>query len=700
MTAVWLDIETRGRIDVTKAGLYRHAEGIEKILCARYAFDDGEVLEWRGAFADGADYDCADDPPADLIEAVMEPDALIFAHNAAYERIILRECCDWWPEVPLEAYICTAAWAATFNLPRALGQLSRALLPSDRAKMVLFASQVKFMWSSDKATGAGADMDIQSDYCGRDVEAMREIMALLPPVDPNWLADYHASERINDRGVMLDLDLAAAVATLKPEIEDQLQHELDEATGGKVKLRGPSLMRWLEGVLPEDTVTALDVVEKKRVGYGFKSIVRRSAGKAAREQLLAAIHGLDGFGNVRRALTAYETANAAAVHKYGAALTRASEDGALRGQFVMNGAAQTGRYTSTGVQLHNTIREVHGRAGEVIEALTEAAELGLSEAETVGGLQAHFGETINSMTSKVLRPMLVAEAGKTLTWSDWSSIEAMVLPWLSDRKSAERVLDVFRRGGDLYVETAAGILRKAPGAVTPNERQSYGKLPVLSCGYGGGVNAILAFAAGYKLDITRAEAERIRDEWREANPWAQQLWRHLEAAAINAVMEGGDIQTEAGRIRFQYAPTLVGGTLLAWLPGGGWIAWPRAEVLDLVKFEDGPVVPTLTFQHPVYGPSTTYGGKLAENVTQAVAAWLLRRAMQECGLAGLDAVAHVHDEVLCESTERRVSATEAQLKRIMETVPEGFAGLPLACEVSSGWRYKMPGSVDPGVGRG
>lgn len=673
---ITLDIETRARLSVVDAGLYRHAP-TAKILGMRYRLEPGaDLMEWRGYFADGVNADCSDDPPDDLLEAVRAG-TLIMAHNAAYERVVLSHQ-PWWPKAPVEQYVCSAAWAASFNMPRSLKDLSGRLLGAEQGKLVDVAGKVSYMWHEKNPLQSAADMDLQMEYCGRDVEAMEACMAFFPAIDPRWLAEYHANEHVNDLGVFIDEDLARAVIALKPQIDADVLTTLQAMTDDTVKVRGPSLLKWLQANLPEDVVGALTVNRKIRVGYGFRTKKTISADKVARRQVLEAIEDRDDMGNVRQALLAFEEANKAATSKFGAAIARLSEDGALRGQFVFAGAGQTGRFSSTGVQVHNLKRDVAENAGEVIAALVRHQ---LMPSAIIFKLKM----TVSQAASEVLRPLFVAGLGAKLVWGDWLSVEARMLPWLSGDKRAQRVLQIFRDKQDVYLHEATNIFG-VPVTEKKDPRRQVGKVAVLSLGYQGGVGAFQSMSAGYNVKVSDAEAARIRDAWRAANPWAPVFWAKLEDAAMRAITHPGDL-IPCGEVVYQFVPALLGGTLLCWLPSGHWIAYPEAKIVDVEKFDE--LRPSVVFMHPTYGPSATYGGALAENITQAACAVMMREALVRCQAAGLKVVLHVHDEIVIETEQPEVDGPK--LKSIMEVVPAWAEGLPVEAEIQSGDRYKIPG---------
>ena len=672
-----LDIETRSTLNVVTHGLYRHAP-TAKILGMQYTIDGGPLTEWRGYFADGITPELSDAPPQDLLDAVNSG-MMIVAHNAAYERVVLREQ-DWWPDVPVEQFICSAAWAACFNLPRGLDALTRMLLPADQAKMQGM-THTKYMWSADMpfVADSGDHMDLQMAYCGRDVTSMRAVLDLLPPFDPTFIAEFHASEHVNDRGVMIDRQLVDAMLEIKPRIERSLMQDLDRATGGGVKLRGPSFLQWLQRELPEEQHPLLMANKKTREGYGFKTVKKLSSDKSVRAALLEQ----DELpSSVRNGLLAFGEANKATVTKFAAASARASDDDILRGQFMYAGAGQTRRFSSQGLQFHNMKRDVAKDAMHVIETLIAHKH----QPDVIPDLLG--GRTLNEAASSVMRPTFKAPEGRTLFWGDWSSIEARMLPWLSADDRAEPVLDVFRNGGDLYKVEAGNIYKKDAADVDKDERQ-IGKVAVLSLGYQGGVGAFQSMAKNYGVEMTDKAANGIKVAWREANPWAPDFWAKLQQAgmdAINCPME----LFKAGRVRYQFIPDLLRGTLICWLPSGGWVSYPEAKIRDIpAAWDEDEKVTAICFKHPTYGASSTYGGSMCENITQAESGALLRRAVVMCEEAGLETVAHVHDEIIAETDDAYLAEDMATLERIMADVPHWAAGLPLAADAECGLRYKV-----------
>ena len=241
----------------------------------------------------------------------------------------------------------------------------------------------------------------------------------------------------------------------------------------------------------------------------------------------------------------------------------------------------------------------------------------------------------------LVRPALIAGPGKVFVWSDWSTVEARVNPWLAASPGAEKVLDIFRANDrdpsrpDIYTLAAADILHKDPRAITKTERAS-ARWHVLALGFGGSVGALQSMALNYRIHLDDAEARRIVDAWREANPWAREFWGvhrdgesfGLWGAAMRAWEIPGEITT-AGRIAFVYREDYLGGSLFMALPSGRLLTYPRprwrdVDILDRGGKPTGEKRNELSFRR-AHGRAKLWHGTFCENAVQAAAADLLRR---------------------------------------------------------------------------
>lgn len=334
---------------------------------------------------------------------------------------------------------------------------------------------------------------------------------------------------------------------------------------------------------------------------------------------------------------------------------------------------------------------------------------------------AEYGP-IGKTLGMVIRPAFVAPEGKTFVWGDWSAIEARVLPWLAASPGAEQVLDIFRTNDldpslpDIYKITAGELLHKPPTEVTKQERQSHGKVPVLSLGFGGGVGALQAMAVNYGVYFDEDASKSLVTSWRDRNPWAREFWGQfrtdntcevthatgLWGAALMAIRNPGTIH-EAGRVAYAFDPDYMNGTLFCALPCGRLLTYPDCryrtrKVKDKTTGEETEV--SALWYRKGFGWSALWYGKLAENVTQATAGSIMRETLVSLDQTYGDwmpVVGHTHDEIVCEVDDRPAlvrQARELLASRMLTWRPEWRKTLPLAVEVTSNWYYTKDPTIE------
>jgi DNA polymerase len=357
-------------------------------------------------------------------------------------------------------------------------------------------------------------------------------------------------------------------------------------------------------------------------------------------------------------------------------------------------------------------RDVLGDDGAAEASLVDMIAEGCSYAELAAA--APVDVPVARKLALLVRPGLVALSRKCFVWSDYSAVEARIPPWLANSPDGERVLDIFRANDadetrpDIYTVNAADILHTDPNTVTKTQR-GIGKVSTLSLGFGGAVRALQRMALNYRIHLDDAEARRIVNAWREANPWAPEFWgAHrdgesygLWGAAMSAWEMPGQMTT-AGRIAFVYHPDYLGGALFMKLPSGRWLTYPQPCWRD-VNVLDRNGNPTGEKRHEMsvrraHGRVKLWHGTLCENATQAVAADLLRAAVTRIemnpALAWMRIRMTTHDEIVCEVDEARVEEAKAILRREMLTLPDWAEGLPLASEENScAWYTKAKAAL-------
>jgi DNA polymerase len=637
---VYLDFETRSRCDLKAKGVYNYAQdSTTDVLMMSYAFDDGEVVTWL--------------PGQPLPDFTGH---MIYAHNAAFERLIF-----WYvlqQNYPLESFYCTAAQARANCAPGSLedvGRFAGADMRKDHR-----GSQLIRLLSLPQANGQfREDADLMAEmvaYCEQDVKAMRAISKALRPLSEDELLDYHVNERINDRGVLVDVPLCHAAVKYAADETVEIQQIVAEVTEGVItSVRSPKMREWvLERVGPE---------AKKLMWTGEKY----SIDKTVRANLLAIDNPEEIPPHVADVIQCADDLWASSVAKFNRLSNLADEeDHRVRGAFVFAGGAATGRASSYGAQVHNMTRKCAKEPTEVRHAMVRGH-----------AITPRFGKRITDVLKGMLRPALIAKPGNVLIAYDWSAIEGRMHPWLSNCSAGEKKLDVFRSGLDPYKVNAAATFGAAYADVTGDQRQ-VGKVQELALGFLGGAGAFEVFGRAYGIRLTASEVNKAVEGWRRANPWAQDHGRRLEDAYLRAMRNKGH-EFKAGRIVYLFD----GQTLWYALPSGRVLCYPNA------KFdEEGTVTYTKAAWKPAadakeWPRARLWRGLACENVTQAAAHDILRHSLRQLD----DVVLHVHDEIVVECPAHEAEAVAARMHQIMCTPPAWAAGLPLAAEGVTTTRY-------------
>jgi len=647
---LWLDLETRSQVDLGLNGLLRYAQDpTTEVICMSYAFGDGDIVTW---FSEDADF------PEDVI-AYIEKGLPIAAHNASFERhlfdFVLSNDYNFKPP-KLEQWRCTSAWAMAHGLPGSLKFVCQALkLPlqkqTEGTRLIRDYSAPHF-----KTEWVGNDKQLMQDYCEMDVATMRLFCSVLRELTPQEWSQYHVTEHINDRGVPLDIPFVTAALEYADDVRHDISEELTKLTGGLVNKATERKGRdeWLKRMLTDEQVNDVTVTSKGVEKIKFDQEYRA---------ILAAMPDL--HDDVSKLIDLIEQAGGSTISKY-KAMANTHVNGRVHGSLIWNGAGATGRYSSRGLQLQNFRRDVFKDPEPLIDAIEKG--VGVERpAETLG---------------RLIRSAIYCPNG--MTYSDYSQIEARVLPWLSNDPEADKTLDIFRKGRDLYSENAVGMFDlNSIEDVTPDLRQA-AKQGVLACGFGGGARAVQAMAKGYGLKYSFDQANNIKEAWRKANAWASPFWYGLKDAAWDAYHSPG-LVTQSGKLKFQSD-----GKDYVWmmLPSGRLLAYikPRVELVEYPWGDEGWELTCLWGSgRPKAGqkwPRRTLNHLiLSENATQGTAADIMRETIVRAHKAGLDVLFSVHDELVVEGH------CHAKLHEIMITKPAWTTGLPIDADTQESTRY-------------
>lgn len=706
-----LDIETFSRVNLKTAGLYRYAEDESTDLnCVCWAIDDGPVNAWipQGdrEFGDALratgeiDGEIYFGPklPGDLLiiapggEPNMKTQTVdtleINAWNAAFERRVLNGPAGkryGFPKIEIEQTRCSMARSRHASMPGRLEDAAN-VLDTPIKKRSAGTNAMRYL-CKPRADGTRPMLVEERErflqlipYCADDVRAERCVDAVLPEMSPQELKVYHLDQKINDRGVKVDLESVDNMEILVSAYKKQLKDRCMDRTGCAPS-RPAALSAWIRA-------------------NGFPSLENLQA-----DTVRQLVDRTDVPEKVKTVLKLYGTYNMKAVAKYAAIRQAVCADGRIRGMLQYYGAG-TGRWSSFIVQIHNLFRPVIDDPENAIEA---------ARSWDLDWLRALYpGVDPMKVIASCVRGMLTADEGKELVFPDFTGVEARWNAWLfGEEWKLEAYRDYDRgRGPDLYVVAYARAFGVDPATVTKAQRQ-IGKALELAMGYGGGVGAFVKTATTNKIDVTgmkdvalppdvRAEAEHnyeyaleqgrvkgldpaiwmacegLKLLWRRAHPRIVQGWKDLENASKNAVANPGVVHKVAnGRIMFKVEDQW----LVMRLPSGRKIRYFQPRLKGDVLVYQG--VDTVTRQ---WGWTSTYGGKTCENEDQGGCRDLLVNAMFGFEVEDFPLVMHVHDEPVLEVAKGILSDDAVQ--RIMCKVPDWAAGFPLAIEGHRGPRYR------------
>lgn len=610
MREIGIDIETYSSNDLKSCGVYKYVEADDfTILLFSYSVDGGAVQ--------CVDFAQGETLPAEILAALRDPAVIKTAFNAAFERICISRYYGW-PLMDPAQWRCTMVRAARMGLPLSLEQCGEVLRLED-GKMKEGKALIRYFSTPTKGkrhlpADAPDRWETYKQYNIRDVEVEQQVLAKVRRLEPAEFDEqlYVVDQLINDRGVLLDRQLAENAARFDDEYKAQLLAEAKELTG----MENPNSPTQIKDYLHKAAGISVSTLNKKNLDE-VEALVKYH--RKARRVL-----------ELRREMG--KTSN----KKYAAMLECVCADGRIHGLLQFCGAARTGRWAGRLVQVQN-LPQNHLRDLDYARSLVKLGDL--------DDFQQNYSNP-TQVLSELIRTAFIAKPGCTLHVCDFSAIEARVIAWLAGE---QWVLDVFRGGGDIYCATASQMFGVPVQKHGPNaELRQKGKIAVLALGYGGGVAALEAMG-GSRMGLTQQEEKDIMQRWRQANPHIVRFWATIEAAAVRAIKTG-----EATTIHRGIVVAYRWGMLLITLPSGRTICYPRAEIgierndgwrgdHEIIEYEGMNQV-TKKWER-----IRTYGGKLTENVVQAIARDILGHIILRAHDSGLNIVFHIHDEIVVEA---------------------------------------------------
>ncbi len=622
---LWIDIETYSTVDLRKVSAYRYVEDPEfQILMAAWSNDGMNI---HVAFGEDVLH----------IPGLFDPEVLKVAHNAGFERVCFSAASGLEPGEYLDPrqYHCTQAVAGEYGYPQKLEHLAPALgaPPKDTAGTAL----INWFCKPDRNGNRRMPEDHPEkwkafvDYCIQDVDTLIGVDQILGDFPTRiehevWIGD----QQVNDLGIPIDVPLAALASQTAEDNRMPLELEFHSLTGVINPNSNPQLKAWVDRA-------------------GLEDLLPNFQAETVEAALASELHP-----NHRAALEIKQDLALVAAKKYVAALSGVSPDGRLRGSFRFFGA-HTGRWAGRGIQPQNFPRESFlmqdPKTGKWVH--DEAAE-------NAAILDLHLGLGADSLElKKLVRAMLLGP----FTVVDYAAIEARVVAWLAGELWA---LKAFAAGRDIYVETGQRM-----GGMSRSE----GKIAVLALGYNGGINSLRAMGAVGDDE----HLDTLVQQWRRANSKIVQMWRTMQ----DAIPEGGPVGDHIEIVRRK-------GDMEIRLPSGRAIhyhnvRWERYTVPH-------PIIPNKRVRKEGWrydDPKRpgqrigTYGGRLVENVTQAVARDIMAEAIVRLQRRGFDVSAHIHDEIVVDGTH-----DVEMISEVMTKIPKWAKGLPIDGEGFNCNRYR------------
>ena len=624
MRSLEIDIETYSSVDLSRAGVYRYSESPDfEVLLFGYSADGGPVRV--------VDLTAGEEIPPDVLNALTDDRVTKWAFNANFERVCLSRYLsdrgiqlDPCPESRQEthrsprfldpaSWRCSMIWAAYLGMPLSLSDVG-AVLGLEKQKLTEGKELIRYFCkpceptagnggrTRNRACDAPEKWRLFKAYNLRDVETEMEIQRKLAnyPVPENVWDQFHIDQKINDRGISVDMVLVENAIAMDGKAREELTDCMQKLTS----LSNPNSIQQMKQWLNNNGME-IESLGKKQVIE-----LLRDAPPLLRDVLL-----------LRQQLAK------SSVKKYFAMKSSVCADGRVRGMFQFYGASRSGRWAGRNVQLQN-LPQNHMPDLPAARSLVRSGDY-----EAVEML---YG-AVPDVLSELIRTAFVPSHGKKLIVSDFSAIEARVLAWLAGE---QWILDVFASGGDIYCETASRMFHVPVIKHGVNgELRQKGKQAVLSCGYGGSVGALKAMGA-LEAGMREDELYPLVQAWRTANPRIVRLWWDVDDAVMNAVR--GKTEARTHGIVFSARA----GMLFVTLPSGRQLAYVKPRIGEN-QFGSPAVTYMGTGTAKKWERIESYGPKFVENIVQGISRDILCYAMKT--LRSCAIVAHVHDELIIEA---------------------------------------------------
>lgn len=632
MKTISIDIETYSSVNLTKSGVYKYCEADDfEILLFAYSVDGGEVKV--------VDLAMGEKIPLPVLNALTDENVLKWAFNAQFERICLSKYIG--KHMTAKAWRCTMVWAATLGLPLSLEGVG-AVLGLEKQKLTEGKELIRYFCTPGKLRDGTTIRHLPQDaperweqfkkYNIRDVEVEMSIQKRLSkfPVSETEWQNYILDQEINDRGIMLDMDLVESAIECDNEMRESNLQTAREITGLENPNSTVQLKEWLseQGVKTE------------------------TLSKDAIEELLSEV-----TDNVAEMLNIRKQLAKSSVKKYTAMETAVCKDSRARGLIQFYGANRTGRYAGRLIQVQNLPQN---HLPDLEQARTLVKKGFYNDIEMLY-------DFVPFVLSELIRTAFVPKPGCRFYVADFAAIEARVIAWLAGESWRQ---DVFASGGDIYCASASQMFHVPveKNGVNGHLRQK-GKIAELALGYGGSVGALKAMGA-VQMGIDESELQPLVDAWRQANTKIVRFWYAVDSAVKECIKEGHDTKTHG--ISF----SLQSGILFITLPSGRRLAYVKPRIGEN-RFGGESVTYEGISGAKKWERLESYGAKFVENIVQATARDILAEAMLRLNTSGFDIVMHIHDETVIEAAPE---TSLDEICRVMGQTPAWADGLILRAD--------------------
>ena len=619
MADLSIDIETRSSVEIRKAGLYRYAQSPDfEVLLFAYQMDDAPV--------EIVDLAQGEKIPEWIVEALQSAGVIKHAYNAAFEWYCLNRAGY---RTPLAQWRCTMAHGLYCGYPGGLDAIGKAIgLPQDRQKLATGKALIRYFCVPCRPTKSNGNRtwnlpkhapekwQLFKEYCKQDVTAENSILRRLDqyPVPAEEERLWQMDVKMNAFGVRVDEELTDGALYIDGVSQEALMEEAMGITGIDNPNSTVQLMEWLER-----NGTETDNLRKATVSDLL-------AGQPAE--------------NVKRMLEIRQQLGKTSVKKYEAIRNAKGADGRVRGLTQYYGANRTGRWAGRLVQMQNLPRNYLGTLDGARKIVKQ---------KNYEGLRMIYGNVPDTL-SQLIRTAFIPSDGNKFVVADFSAIEARVIAWLAGE---QWVNEVFATHGKIYEATASQMfhvpVEKIKKGNPEYSLRQKGKVATLALGYQGGTSALIAMGA-LNMGLTEEELPDIVLRWRNANRRIVDLWYSIEQAALK-VMQTAEPQAINGLIFALEGDMLYGQCFLTVrLPSGRKLFYPK-PFLQENQFGKMALHYYSTGSNKKWGVESTYGGKMTENIVQAIARDCLAETLKRIEDKGLHVVFHVHDEVIIDAPE-------------------------------------------------